>query len=294
MAPRSHGTAAVIGASGFLGRALTRRLECAGTHVVRVTRQEPALSPGGHLRPDLASARTLYWAASRINPLIASQRPDLVAADLADFTRFLDAVHAENPAARVVVLSSGGTVYGVAHTPPHDETTTPRPANEYGRAKLAIEDRLHRHDLASSVVRISNAYGPGQQAAPGQGVIGHWLRSVRAGLPVTVFGDLDTVRDYVYVDDVVDALALLHDVPSLPATLNVGTGAPTTLAQVVEAINDVVGPRRLQVVLAPRRPFDIPASWLDVGLAASTLGWTAQVPLGEGVQAMWRWLSTTD
>lgn len=290
MAPPSHAQIAVVGAAGFLGGALTRALRAGGEHVVAVTRHEPALTPAGHLRDDLREVRTLYWAASRINPMIAAQRPDLVAEDLADFARFIDTLHAEQPAVRVVLLSSGGTVYGAAARPPHRESTPPDPANDYGRAKLAIEDLLHAHDVTSVVARISNAYGPGQQAAPGQGVIGHWLRAVLAEASVTVFGDLGTVRDYVFVDDVVDLLTRLHGSARLPATVNVGSGRPTDLAEVVRVVEQVVGPGRLRVELAPHRPFDIDASWLDVTLARRELGWSPATDLVSGVRAMWQWL----
>lgn len=291
MGPRSHGRAAVVGAQGFLGSAIGARLEAAGTPVVRVTRAEPALSERGALRPDLIGVRSIYWAASTINPLIASHRPDLVNDDLAAFSAFCDAVHTERSGTRVVLLSSGGTVYGSAHRPPHDESTTPRPTSEYGRAKLAMETILHEHAVESVVVRISNAYGPGQPAAPGQGVVGHWLRAVLDGQPVTVYGDLGTVRDYVYVDDVADALVRLDDLEAAPGVVNVGSGAPTSLKDVAEAIEDVTG-TPLAIDHQPARPFDIAASWLDVSLAEGELGWQATTPLTVGVARMWSWLTS--
>lgn len=281
----------MIGAAGFLGGALTAALERAGVTVSRVTRHDPLLTSDGSLVTELTSAATLYWAASSINPLIASREPERVAADLADFRRFCDAVHASPGSARVVLLSSGGTVYGTATTPPHGETTPPRPANDYGRAKLAMEEMLHAHEVPSVVVRIANAYGPGQAAAPGQGVIGHWLRAVRDGSPVTVYGDLSTVRDYVYVDDLVDALMRLGRAADAPPLVNIGSGTPTTLREVAEAVEDVVG-RRLDIRLEPARSFDIPASWLDVTLAAATVDWRPATGLRTGVERMWRWLST--
>lgn len=259
--------------------------------MVRVTRTDPALPRRGVLRPDLIGVRTIYWAASTINPLIASRRPDLVSDDLAAFTAFCDAVHTERTGTRVVLLSSGGTVYGSAHRPPHDESTTPRPTSEYGRAKLAMETILHEHAVESVVVRISNAYGPGQQAAPGQGVIGHWLRAVLEGRPVTVYGDLGTVRDYVYVDDVADALVRLNDLDSAPDVVNVGSGTPTYLKDVADAIEDVAR-TPLAIDQQPARAFDIAASWLDVSLAERDLGWRATTPLTVGVARMWSWLTS--
>lgn len=293
MPPLSHGAAAVIGAHGFLGKALSRALSAAGREVIPVTRRDPLLRADGALVDDLARASTVYWAASTINPLIAAEHPERVASDLADFARFCDAVHASPGVARVVLLSSGGTVYGTASKPPHDELTEPQPASAYGAAKLAMETQLLTHDVPSVVVRIANAYGPGQPAAPGQGVIGHWLRAVRTGARITVFGDLTTSRDYVYVDDVVDALTRAGDAPDVPPVINVGSGQPTTLAQLAEVIGTVVG-RSLEIRLLPARDFDIPASWLAVDRAHRSLGWSAATALDEGVVRMWTWLRHED
>lgn len=291
MAPRSHSRAAVVGAGGFIGTVLSASLERAGARVIRVTRSEPALTAAGALRDDLVGVSTIYWAASTINPLIASRRPDLVRADLSEFEAFCDAVHAERAGTRVVLLSSGGTVYGGARRPPHSESTEPEPTSEYGRAKLEMEVTLHEHAVESVVVRISNAYGPGQPAAPGQGVIGHWLRAVVEGRPVTVYGDLSTLRDYVYVDDVADALVRIHGAPVVPAVVNIGSGIPTSLADVAAAIETAAG-SAVVIEQQPPRQFDIPASWLEVSLARESLGWSATTGLADGIARMLDWLTS--
>jgi len=288
MAEDSH-AAAVVGATGFIGTALSRELETRGVRVIRVTADEPATRDGLSLRPDMRAVSTVYWAASRINPQIAAERPDLVAQDLADFRAFQSAAARQIPDATIVLLSSGGTVYGSAQ-PPHSESTTPRPTSDYGRSKLELERLLGRGGTRSVIVRVSNAYGPGQPPAPGQGVIGHWLRALLHQEPVTVFGDLKTVRDYVFVSDVVDLLARLHGSVEVPEILNVGSGTPTPLATVVDAIHTVVGNRHLEIEFEPRRPFDLPAAWLDVSLAAERLGWSATTELTDGVAQMWSWL----
>jgi UDP-glucose 4-epimerase len=291
MAEGSHGrrTVAVVGSSGFLGSELCRSLRSRGLTVLTATIDSPSVDAAGRLRPDLRDASTVYWAASRINPLLAEKDPDLVSADRDDFARFLEALRLDAPAAFVVLLSSGGTVYGSAD-PPHSEYTPPRPTSSYGRAKLGLEEALVASGVRSVVVRAANAYGPGQAPAPGQGVIGHWLRALLAGRPVTVFGDLATSRDYVFVDDVVQLLSDVHDHPTPPQVVNVGSGRPTTLAEVVDAIHDVVGNQRLEIDFQPRRDFDLSAAWLDVSLAWSALGWRPRTGLRDGVAQMWHWL----
>lgn len=287
----SHTPVAVVGAGGFIGSALCRSLESGGGTVVRLTRQTPVLRADGRLDARLEEASTIFWAAARINPTIAAEHPELVEEDLNDFSTFLDVLHDARPTTRVVLLSSGGTVYGSASRPPHSESTPPQPASAFGLAKLRLEQTLHHHDIPSVVVRIANAYGPGQPAAAGQGVIGHWLRAVRDGRAVTVFGPLDTTRDYVFIDDLVGLLRRVADGDGVPALVNAGSGRPTTLATVVEVVQDVVGPLRLVLDQQEARSFDIPASWLDVSLAWRSLGWQATTDLSAGVSAMWRWLT---
>lgn len=291
MRPGSHAPAAVVGARGFLGTALGARLEAAGVEVRRFTRTEPALVDGT-LAPGLGDVATIYWAASRINPKVAEEHPERVAADEAHLRDVLGRLRAEGLAPRVVLLSSGGTVYG-AEGAPFSERSPLRPAGAYGRAKARLEQLLADNVDGAVVVRISNAYGPGQAPAPGQGVIGHWLRAAAAGRPVTVYGDPGTARDYVAVDDVAEALSRLHGAPAAPAIVNVGSGRATSLAEVLDVVRDVVGRPDLDVRHEPARAFDVRATWLDVSLARQALGWAPRVSLHAGIEAMWEWLRGT-
>lgn len=290
MSSASHGAVAVVGARGFLGQHVVRALRTVDVGVHEYSRERPVMT-GDRLDDDVRSAATVVWAASSVNPLIASQHPELVAQDREQLVRFLDALERDGVAARVVLLSSGGTVYGDAADPPFDERCTPRPQSEYGSSKLALERVLREHAVPGVTLRVANAYGPGQPQAPGQGVVGHWLRALRDGRHVTVYGPLDTVRDYVYAADVADAVVRVHGAaPGLPPVLNVGSGEPTTLAELVDVIHDVVPDRRLEIDRLPARPFDLHTSWLDVSLADKEIGWRATTPLREGVAATWQWL----
>ncbi|MCM3661046.1 NAD-dependent epimerase/dehydratase family protein [Georgenia satyanarayanai] len=287
----SHGSraAAVVGAGGFLGSSLCDALEERGVQVHRFTRTWPAVR-SGEPAAELGSVSTVFWAASQINPLLAEERPDLVAADERHLADFLRALAARGLTPRTVLLSSGGTVYG-NHGAPFHESSPLHPASAYGRAKARLEAVLAENAARPTVVRISNAYGPGQPPAPGQGVIAHWLRAVAAARPITVFGDLRTARDYVAVQDVVSALARLHEHDGALPALNIGSGRATTLAEVRDVVLHVTGRPELPVRHEPARSFDVPATWLDVSLARETIGWQPRVSLAEGVAATWSWLA---
>ena len=280
---------AVVGAAGFLGRALVDGLRRAALPVCSYTRSAPFLDGDGAARPGLASARTVYWLATQINPQIAEQQPEKVAEDLAAFEQFLRTVSTLVVPPTVVLLSSGGTVYDPDVAPPYAETAPTRPGSAYGSAKLALEEQLAARAPGRFVtLRVSNAYGPGQPVASGQGVIAHWLRAARRGEDIRLFGAPETSRDYVYVDDVARAMRAVDAVPGpLPPVLNIGSGRPTTLQELAETVLAVVQDPAVQLVVEGRRSFDVPRTWLDISLAASVLGWSPQTPLADGIAAAW-------
>lgn len=282
--------AAVVGSSGFLGSAIALGLERRGATVARFTLESPILK-SGTVDVRAGGIRTLVWAAAHVNPILAAERTDLVAAERDDFVRTLGALAALSRPPRVLFLSSGGTVYGPPERAPYSELSAPHPVNAYGALKRAMEEDLEHSGLEAVSVRVSNAYGPGQVPAPGQGVIAHWLSAALNREPITVYGDRVSTRDYVFIDDIVEAVAQVHaSAHAVPAILNVGSGVPSTLDEVLEAVGSAVGAERLEVREEPRRASDTTHSWLDVARAKNELGWSAQVRLVEGVARAWAWL----
>ncbi len=289
--PAAGRPAAVIGAGGFLGRPLVAALRMAGVPVAEFTRTIPFLGPAGEPAAGLAAARTAYWLATSVNPLVAEQEPDRVAADREVFAGFLAALGRLADPPTVVLLSSGGTVYDAEAPPPYAEDAPTRPRSAYGRAKLDLERVLAGSDPVAGrrvAVRVSNAYGPGQPAVRGQGVVAHWLAAAARGEHIRIFGDPATTRDYVYVGDVAEALVRVHAGGApLPSVVNVGSGRPTSLRALAETVLSVVGNFSLELEVEPRRSFDVPHTWLEVTRAREVLGWRARTPLSAGVAAAW-------
>ena len=284
-ATESGPAVAVIGAGGFLGRALCDALRAAGRPAAEFTRATPFVDDAGRPAPGLVAARTVYYLASSLNPAVAERDPDAVAADLALFDRFLDALGALPDRPYVVLPSSGGTVYDVDVAPPYGETSPVAPRGQYGAAKVAMERRLAEVSRTGSatVLRISNVYGPGQPTSGGQGVIGHWLAAAAKGEPIVLFGDPAASRDYVFVDDVVAAFLAVG--PGAPPVINVGSGEPTSLGELADLVNDVTG--GVEIVREADRGFDVRHTWLDVTLAREALGWTPRTSLREGLRRTW-------
>jgi len=282
------GRAVVVGASGFLGSALVTALEARGIPTTSFTRSFPALGADNRPHPDLLDAETIFWTASTINPMIAENEPARVEADRDLLRSALTALNLAKSSARFVQVSSGGTVYDPAASPPYAEDAPVAPKGAYGRAKLALERVIREVRPGSVVVRAANAYGAGQPLAPGQGVLGHWLRSARDGRAIQMYGAASTSRDYVHVQDVASGLVAVHGRPEVPPVINLGSGRATTLAELLDVIRDVCGDVGVEV--HPARSFDLERTWLDISTARSVLGWVPQVCLREGIVDMWDWL----
>lgn len=242
----------------------------------------------GRLSVRFAGAPAVVWAATMITPAVAQASPERVREERAAFEEFLRLLP---EGTRLIVLSSGGTVYSGPDTP-YRESTVAVPANEYGAAKLDLERLAHTAGDDAVVLRVSNAYGPGQAAKRGQGVIGHWMTALREGKPITIFGDGSAARDYVFVDDVVDAVLKAIDLDSARGgTFNIGSGVPTTLTDLVGSLQVATG-AEVCVEYLPDRGFDVPATWLDVEKARIELGWTARVGTDAGLARTWAWFQT--
>jgi UDP-glucose 4-epimerase len=284
---------AVIGANGFLGAHVVAALRKLDVSVECFSRDTPFADHGGRPAAGLASASVIYYFATSITPAIADLHPDLVAADRNVFLTLLAAL-AECAGPRVVVLAStGGMAYDLQVSPPYAEDAPLAPVSAYGEAKLQLERDLAgcRVDgLVPVIARISNLYGPGQRIGRGQGVITHWMHALRTGQPLCVRGDPSTVRDYVYVGDVADAMAAIHRAVTLPGgpprTLNIGSGQPTSLARLLNMVLSVTGTHAV-VQYETGHSFDQRNEWLDISLAARTLGWRPRTTLTAGLSRTW-------
>jgi UDP-glucose 4-epimerase len=277
---------AVTGSNGFLGRALVTALRAAGTEVVEFPSTRPFLCPDGSPTDELARASSVCYLASRINPAIAERDPAAVAEHVATLTGLIRALG--DSGTRLIYPSSGGTVYDTDLDPPYAETSQLRPIGRFGSTKVAIEQLLFEAPQVESVaMRISNVYGPGQPRRKGFGVIAHWLASAAEGEPLHMYGNPDTTRDFVYIDDLCDAFLRVVSSDDPPSVVNIGSGVPTSLAELAEIISDTLD--GVEIVHEPDRSFDVARTWLDVSLAKKTLGWSPRVQLREGIGRTWEY-----
>jgi len=194
-------------------------------------------------------------------------------------------------AGRVLFISSGGVVYGEAETRPTPEGAPKLPLSPYGVTKLAAEYYLYYyhqvHGLDYAALRYANVYGPRQDPHGEAGVVAVFSNRIRAGEPLTIFGDGEQTRDYVYVGDVVAANLALSDGPLERAVdldgraFNVATGQETTVNARARLLMEAAG-REVPVQYAPARAGELKHSSLEAGRLRAR-GWAPRVTLAEGL-----------
>ena len=194
---------------------------------------------------------------------------------------------------KVAFAGSGGTLYGEPGELPVRESHPQHPLSPYGVSKKAAGDYLSAyrdlHGVEFTILALANVYGPRQDPHGEAGVVAIFARLLLSGEQCTVYGDGEQTRDFVYVDDVVDAF-------SRAATkgdgllINVGTGVETSvneLHRTMAATAGVPGPPRY----APARAGELARSALDPGRAAMQLGWKPWTELDEGTAQVLRWFA---
>ena len=195
---------------------------------------------------------------------------------------------------KVVFVSSGGTVYGVPASVPIEESAPTNPICAYGVSRLAIEKYLHLyqhlHGLDYAVLRAANPFGPWQDPERRQGVIPAIMNSVLHERPAEIWGDGFVVRDYIYVGDVAEAVALVATYSGEQRVLNVGSGVGRSVLEVVRDIVAVLGGQSAKVLHKPVRASDVPVSVLDTALIRRELGWVARTDWLTGLELTAAWL----
>jgi UDP-glucose 4-epimerase len=299
----------VVGGGGFIGTHLVERLSGDG-YSVRVYDRSPNrfrsapsgveyvegdLGNHGLIREAVEGMEVVFHLVSTTLPKTSNDDPIYdVRSNLVDTIQLLEAC-VEAGVRKVVFSSSGGTVYGPPETVPIPEDHPTNPISSYGIVKLTIEKYLglfhHLYGLDYTALRISNPYGPYQDPAGQQGAISVFLNRIRTGQPITIWGDGNVVRDYLYVSDLVDALELAAEVETSSKVFNIGHGHGASLNELLEMIAAVVGEWAV-VEYLPGRPLDVPVSVLDIGRAESELGWSPRTELAEGIARTWGWILT--
>ena len=197
---------------------------------------------------------------------------------------------------KLVLVSSGGTVYGEATKLPIREDHHTKPISPYGVTKLTLENYAHlyavTHGLKFVCIRPANAFGVGQRPFVGQGFISTAMASVMCGQPVRIFGQKGTVRDYIYVSDLAAGIVSALEKGKLSETYNLGSGVGLSNMNVIEAMSPLMKGIGCEVSVEhlPERAFDVKANVLYPVKLQEHTGWKSQVEFDDGLRRTCDWL----
>lgn len=286
----------IFGANGFIGRNLVRRLIALGRPTVAFGRSFPSdyeSIVGGAVEmragdfTDVLATHAALQGVTKVVQLVNSSSPGIgnsrlvadLEANVLPHVGFIESCLLTK-VERFLFLSSGGTVYGDPAYLPIDEAHPTAPINSYGFTKMIVEQYLRMLTRGTAmrylVLRVSNPFGPGQTLKKGQGLIASILRNHALGQPITIYGDGSVQRDYLYIDDLCDALVAGLDGLPPNDVVNIGSGVGRSILEVVGAVEQVIG-AKLAVDFVADRPTDAKANILDCTKANALLGWQPRV-----------------
>ncbi|HEY4172315.1 MAG TPA: NAD-dependent epimerase/dehydratase family protein [Rhodopila sp.] len=298
----------VFGGGGFIGTNLCRRLAASGYRVRAFGRRRLFPAELASVEwyqgdfTDTASVGAAVESCDVVFHLVHATMPQAADLDMAADVQnnviptlaLLDHCR-RSGVKRVVFASSGGTVYGRAQQIPTPETAPTDPICAYGISKLAIEKYLalihHLHGLDFRVLRITNPFGPFQIALKNQGVIAALIARALRDQPVEIWGDGTVVRDFVFVEDVVDALVAAATDQGSEHVFNIGGGRGRSLRDIIAAIERQMG-KTLKLEWKPGRPLDVPVSVVAIDRAAQTLRWVPNTSFETGLERTIEWAKT--
>jgi UDP-glucose 4-epimerase len=297
----------IIGGSGFIGRHLCRLLLDAGREVLVVGRREGSammLPERCHyirgnygevdtLRKILAPECDIIDLAYSTVPKTSFEDPlyDLTS-NLPSSVRLLQEA-SRIGVRRVVLVSSGGTVYGPVVSLPITENHPTCPISPYGITKLAVDRYAMMYNLNEGlpviVMRPGNAYGEDQRTGTGQGFLAAAINAILTERKIEIYGEQGTIRDYIHVTDVASGIFSALENGHDGKIYNVGTGIGASNLEIVSMLREFAERDgfAVRVMTLPPRRFDVEANVLDSTRLYTDAGWIPKIGLREGIERMW-------
>ena len=297
----------ILGGTGFLGSAAALALSKANFDVKVLCRTQPDATLFGNApiqiyKSDFASLRaddsifdgvdTILHFISATTP--ASSMQDMafdVSANLMPTLNLLE-IMKQRKIPRLIYASSGGTIYGIPKRLPVSEEDVANPICAHGITKLTIEKFILLHtrltDLTPIILRIGNPYGSYQLRGVTIGSIARFIHLHSINEHIEIWGDGTVVRDYLYIDDLRDALTDIVANRSFPAGVyNLASGTGYSLLDIIAQIERITQ-RKVLRTFEHQRLIDVPAIALDISRIRTALpSWQPRTPLAKGIELMW-------
>lgn len=301
----------VLGGGGFLGRSLCERLAAYGGEVKNFSRNSGftgELTQVEHVRGNFGDRVALSNAvegqdivfhlvsgsvpeSSNRDPSAEMSGSPLATVHLLDICRMAKV-------RKVIFASSGGAIYGIPKTLPITEQAHTDPISAYGISKLTIEKHLylyrHLHGLDYQSLRIANPYGRFQLGHKRQGLVGTLIHRALTGLPIEIWGDGNVVRDFIHVDDVIDAFIASISYSGSHKVMNVGSSRGLSVNDILDELEGAIGQGPLNRTYMTSRAADVPINILDTSLIRAETGWSPRIGWPEGLRDTVSWMAEFD
>ncbi len=307
MVHENSGTVLVTGGAGFIGSHLVAKLAKRDNKIKildnlstgKISNIDPALLQNGSvdfiegdIRDNALVSKCLdnvdivIHLAAQISVPLSIKNPKFNNEVNIGGTKNLLKSSVQNEIKRFVFISSCA-VYGNTVYLPVDEKHPTNPISPYATSKLVAEQEclnLNSSNLLRSVVlRFFNVYGPKQGLNEYSGVITKFMDRIKQRLPLTIYGDGSQTRDFVYVQDIVNAIILAVEEKDVDGEIfNIGAGKAVTIDELAKTMLSLTG-KELEIVRAPAREGDIKHSYANISKANKFLGYNPQFSLNEGL-----------
>jgi len=296
----------ITGGCGFIGTNLVRRLAQSGARI-RVLDNLSAGNPadiwpygpelrvgdvrdGSLVRRALEGVEAVIHLAAQTGVIPSQQDPGGDFDVNAHATFELLAASRDAGIRKFVFASTGGAILGEKRPPIHEEMPA-RPLSPYGASKLAGEGYCSAFfgsfGLPTVSLRFSNVYGP--YSYHKGSVIARFFKLLLEGRPLTVYGDGTQTRDFLYVEDLVDAVLLALEAAPGGEVFQIASGQETSINQLIALLGEVVPDHPINVEYAPARRGEVSRNFASIDKARRVLNFHPRVPLREGLGKTWEW-----
>ncbi len=291
----------IIGGTGFIGSQLVNELHKKG-HQIRVlsrngTRKNVHYKQVEYIKGSVEDKQIIssvindidyvYYFATTTNPKQSEE--DLITDLSSNLIPIVNVLYqcVNKGIKKFIFCSSGGTVYGNQNKIPINEKSLCNPISSYGLVKLSIENYIkyfnHKYNLNYEILRLSNPYGANQLTDGTFGIIPTYINAILSDKLISVYGDGEIVRDYIYIDDFITLNLKLLTTKTKNNIINVGTGIGTSIKQLIHKIETISG-KKANVQYLPKRNFDVSVNCLEIQKVQKIYDWKPKISLDEGIK----------
>ncbi len=290
----------VLGGNGFIGQSLIKELSNLNYEILSIDINAPPkmITNVNYITHDFTKLNeienvfeycsVIYHLVSTTIPETSNKNPNFdIESNLIGSINLLE-IARRNNTGKIIFTSSGGTVYGNQSDSILSESSFTNPICSYGIVKLSIEKYLKMYNylygIDSCILRISNPYGS-NQINTNQGVITNFCRNALNGNEITIWGDGSISRDFIYISDLVNLLIKVKDQKSNAEIFNVGSGRSTSINELINVIENLLG-KNILVKYLQDREFDLHTTNFDISKVKSAFNWKPEISLSQGIQKL--------